>query len=329
MAKKGFVLSGSTTTGDLTLGNYIGALNQWTKMTEDFHAYFMVANLHSLTEYQEPKVLRERTLSFYAQYIALGLDPQKCTLFLQSQVPEHAELTWVLTCITPIGQLQRMTQFKDKAENQKQIQAGLLMYPVLMAADILLYRPDFVPVGQDQKQHLELCRDLVKYFNNRYGETFKEPEPLIPPMGAKIMSLQDPAKKMSKSDPDKNGMISILDEPKVLEKKIKRAVTDSGSQIKFDENNPGIANLMTIYSVLTGKKFAEIEKDFEGKLYGHLKVALAEIVIEKLKPVQERHRDLMNNRDHLEQAMKNGAEAARARASETLKIVYDRIGIIS
>jgi len=325
--KKGTVLSGSTTSGDLTLGNFIGAVDQWTKMTADYDAYFMVANLHSLTDYQDPKELRERTMSFFAQYIALGLDPSKCSLFVQSMVPEHAELTWVLTNVTPIGQLERMTQFKDKSENKKQINAGLLMYPVLMAADILLYRADFVPVGQDQKQHIELCRDLVKYFNNRYGEVFKEPAPLIPPKGAKIMSLADPSKKMSKSDPDKNGMISILDDPKAIEKKFKKAVTDSGTVVKYDENSAGIANLMTIHSCLSGKTFAEIEKDFEGKMYGHLKMTVAEIVIEKLKPVQERHRQLMNDRQELEALMKKGAEAARAKASATLRLVYDHVGI--
>lgn len=328
MSKNGIVLSGSTTTGDLTLGNYIGALDQWLKMIEKYNAYFMVANLHSLTEPQDPQELRERTFSFYAQYVAIGLDPSKCALFVQSMVPEHAELNWVLTNITPIGQLERMTQFKDKSENKKQINAGLLMYPVLMAADILLYRADFVPVGQDQKQHIELCRDMVKYFNNRFGETFKEPAPLIPEKGAKIMSLADPTKKMSKSDPDKNGMLSILDDPKTIEKKIKRAVTDSGTVVRYDEQNAGIANLMTIYSVLTGKDLSTIEKEFEGKMYGHLKVALAEIVIEKLKPIQERHRDLMNHRDHLSQLMKQGADAARARASETLRLVYDRVGVL-
>ncbi len=328
MAKKGTVLSGSTTSGDLTLGNFIGAVDQWTRMTQDFDCYFMVANLHSLTEFQDAKELRERTASFFAQYIALGLDPEKCSLFVQSQVPEHAELTWVLTNITPIGQLERMTQFKDKSENKKQIQAGLLMYPVLMAADILLYKADFVPVGKDQKQHVELCRDMVKYFNNRYGEVFKEPAPLIPPKGAKIMSLADPTKKMSKSDPDKGAMISIIDDPKQIEKKIKRAVTDSGTVVKYDENNAGIANLMTIHSVLSGKSYDEIEKEFEGKMYGHLKVALAEIVIEKLRPVQEKHRQLMADRTYLESLMKKGAESARSKASQTLKQVYDVVGIL-
>jgi tryptophanyl-tRNA synthetase len=312
----------------LTLGNFIGAVDQWTRMTQNYEAYFMVANLHALTEYQDPNELRERTASFYAQYIALGLDPTKCSLFVQSMVPEHAELTWVLNNVTPLGQLERMTQFKDKSENKKQINAGLLMYPVLMAADILLYQADLVPVGQDQKQHVELCRDIVKYFNNRYGEVFKEPKPMIPPKGAKIMSLADPAKKMSKSDPDKNGMISIIDDPKTIEKKIKRAVTDSGTVIKYDDKNAGIANLMTIHSCLTGKTYEDIEKEFEGKMYGHLKVALAEIVIEKLKPVQERHRELMSDRGQLEAFMKKGAESARRKASQTLRRVYDAVGIL-
>lgn len=328
MAKKGTVLSGSTTSGDLTLGNYIGALTQWTKMVEEFDAYFMVANLHSLTEYQDPKELHARTLSFYAQYIAVGLDPSKCTIFLQSQVPEHSELNWILTCVTPIGQLERMTQFKDKTEDKKQILAGLLMYPVLMASDILLYQADFVPVGQDQKQHIELCRDMVKYFNNKYGELFKEPAPLIPPKGAKIMSLADPSKKMSKSDPDKNGMLSILDDPKTIEKKLKRAVTDSGTRVAYDEANAGIANLMTIYSVITGKDYGTIEKEFEGKMYGHLKVAVAEAVVETFRPIQARHADLMKDPGHLESLMKSGAEKARARASATMLKVYNAIGVI-
>lgn len=329
MAKKGTVLSGSTTSGDLTLGNYIGALSQWTKLVEEYDAYFMVANLHSLTEYQDPKELRERVTSFFAQYIAVGLDPEKCSLFIQSMVPEHAELTWALTCVTPLGQLERMTQFKDKTEGKKQILSGLLMYPVLMTADILLYKADFVPVGQDQKQHLELARDTVKYFNNKYGEIFKEPAPLIPAKGAKIMSLADPTKKMSKSDADKNGMLSILDDPKTLEKKIKRAVTDSGTVVRFDENNAGIANLMTIYSVLTGKSYEAIEKEFEGKMYGHLKVAVAEIVVEAFKPIQARHAELMKDRGQLEAWMKSGAEKARAKAAVTMKQVYDAIGIVS
>lgn len=327
---KDTVLSGSTTSGDLTIGNYIGAVNQWTKMQEQYDCFYMVANLHSLTAYTDPKVLRERTESFFAQYIALGLDPSKCTLFVQSQVPEHAELNWVLSCIIPIGNLQRMTQFKDKSASQKNIMAGLLMYPVLMAADILLYQAKYVPVGHDQKQHLELARDMVEYFTAKYGETFTMPEPLIPPQkeGARIMSLVDPEKKMSKSDVDPNGSISILDDPKLIEKKIKRAVTDSGTQVLYNESSPGLANLMTIYAVLTGKKMPEIEKEFEGKMYGHLKVALAEVVVETLKPVQARHRELMADKTSLRALMDEGAERARERASKTMRLVYERMGII-
>lgn len=326
--QKPIVLSGSTTSGDLTIGNYIGAVNNWTKMLADYECYFMVANLHSLTTYQDPAALRERTESFFAQYIALGLDPDKSTLFVQSHVPEHSQLQWVLSCITPIGNLERMTQFKDKTAKQKSIMSGLLMYPVLMAADILLYNAKFVPVGEDQKQHLELCRDIVEYFQFKYGEVFTMPQPLIPPKGARIMSLADPDKKMSKSDVDPNGSLSILDEPKVLEKKIKRAVTDSGTRVAYNPENKGIANLMTIYSVLTGKTMEQIETEFDGKMYGHLKVALAEVVVETLKPVQERHKELMANRDHLRQLMSRGAERARERAGKTMALVYDKLGII-
>lgn len=325
---KPIVLSGSTTSGDLTLGNYIGAVNNWTKMLSDYECYFMVANLHSLTSYQDPAALRERTESFFAQYIALGLDPDKATLFVQSQVPEHSQLQWVLSCITPIGNLERMTQFKDKSAKEKSIMSGLLMYPVLMAADILLYNAKYVPVGEDQKQHLELCRDVVEYFHFKYGEVFTMPQPLIPPRGARIMSLADPDKKMSKSDVDPNGSLSILDEPKVLEKKIKRAVTDSGSRVAYNPENKGIANLLTVYSILTGKSMEQIESDFDGKMYGHLKVALSEVVIETLRPVQSKHKDLMNHRDHLRALMTRGAERARARAARTMTQVYDKLGIV-
>ncbi len=326
--KKDIVLSGSTTSGDLTIGNYIGAITNWTQMVEDYDAYFMAANLHSLTTYQDPKVLRERTDSFFAQYIALGLDPDKCTLFVQSHVPEHSQLQWVLSCVTPLGNLQRMTQFKEKAEKQKSIMAGLLMYPVLMAADILLYQAKYVPVGEDQKQHLELCRDLVEYFHAKYGPAFTMPQPLIAKQGARIMSLSDPTKKMSKSDTESGGSVFILDEPKVIEKKIKRAVTDSGTEIVYNPENHGIANLMTIYSVLTKKTIPEVEAEFAGKLYGHLKVALAEVVIETLKPVQARHKELMADRAQLHAIMKKGAERARALAGQTMSKVYDLVGII-
>lgn len=328
MKQKEIVLSGSTPSGNLTIGNYIGAISQWTRMVEDYQTFFMVANLHALTTPEGSKDLLPRTESFFAQYIALGLDPQKATLFVQSMVPEHAELQWALSCITPIGNLQRMTQFKDKSATQKSILSGLLMYPVLMASDILLYQAKYVPVGHDQKQHLELARDLVEYFHAAYGPAFTMPEPLIPKTGARIMSLADPTKKMSKSDADPMGTISILDEPKSIEKKIKRAVTDSGTQVLYNEQNAGIANLMTIYSILTGKDMPAIEKEFEGKMYGHLKVALAEVVIETLKPVQERYNQLITNRDHIRTLMRVGSDRAREQASKTMKAVYERMGVI-
>ena len=322
------LLSGSTVTGDLTIGNYIGAINNWKKLQDDYNCFYMVADLHGLTVYQDPKAFKERSLSFFAQYIALGLDPDKNTIFLQSHIHEHAELTWILSCLTPMGYLNRMTQFKDKsAKNEKNINAGLYTYPVLMASDILLYQVDLVPVGEDQKQHLELCRDIVSFFQNRYGETFKLPEPYIAKMGARIMSLQDPTKKMSKSDDNPNSFISIIDPPKTIIKKVKSAVTDSGTEVKYDEEKAGISNLLTMYSVLSGKAISEIENDYVGKMYGHLKIDLADLVVETLKPVQEKYADLMKNKDHLHQLMKQGSEKARVVASKTLDTVYDKVGL--
>lgn len=325
------ILSGSTVTGDLTLGNYIGALNNWKSLQQDYDCYYFLADLHALTVQQDPKVLKERTYSFFAQYLALGLDPQKNTIFVQSHIPEHTQLAWILTCLTPMGYLNRMTQFKEKSEKHvKNINAGLFTYPTLMAADILLYQADLVPVGEDQRQHLELCRDIVGFFENRYGEgTFKMPEAYVGKMGARIMSLQDPTKKMSKSDENEKNFVSIIDDPKKLEKKIKGAATDSGTEIKYDvENKAGLSNLMTIYSVLSGKTYAQIEADYVGKMYGHLKVDLAELVVETLRPVQEKYHDLMKNRDHLDALMKSGADRARGRASSTLKAVYEKTGLV-
>lgn len=327
--KKDIVLSASTTTGNITLGNYIGAITNWKDLLSHYDSYFMVANLHSMTVYQEPKELKLRTESFYAQYIAMGLDPKKCTLFIQSHVPEHAELQWILSCIVPLGNLNRMTQFKDKSATQKSILSGLLMYPVLMAADILLYKAKYVPVGEDQKQHLELCRDIVTYFENTYGELFKMPEAMIPKQGARIMSLIEPDKKMSKSDTNPDNYISILDDPKLIEKKIKRATTDSGSRVFYNVDNKGIANLMTIYSTLTQKSFDEIEAEFEGKMYGHFKLAVAEVIIETFKPVQSEYKRLIDNKDYLYDNMKIGADKARETASQTLKEVYSRVGILN
>lgn len=327
---KKVILSGSTVTGDLTLGNYIGAINNWKKLQEDFNCHYFIADLHALTVAQDPKALRERCYSFYAQYLALGLDPDKNTIFVQSHIYEHAELAWILTCLTPIGNLNRMTQFKEKSANTKNINAGLFSYPVLMAADILLYQADMVPVGDDQRQHMELCRDIVVWFENRYGEGhLKMPDAFIGKSGARIMSLQDPTKKMSKSDENEKNFVSIIDSPKKILKKIKSAQTDSDTVVSFDpENKAGLANLLTIYSVLSEKSIEEICKDYEGKMYGHLKVDLADLVVETLKPVQEKYADLMKNKDHLEDLMAKGAAKARMRAAVTLKMVYEITGLI-
>jgi tryptophanyl-tRNA synthetase len=331
MENKKTILSGSTTTGDLTIGNYIGAISNWKKLQDEYDCLYFLADLHALTVKQDPQKLQDRCFSFFSQYLALGLDPDKNILFVQSQVPEHAELTWVLTCLTPMGYLNRMTQFKEKSQkNIKNINAGLYTYPILMAADILLYQADMVPVGEDQKQHLELCRDIVTFFSNRYGEgTFKMPEPYIGKVGARIMSLQEPTSKMSKSDENEKNYVSIIDTPKKIQKKIKSAVTDSDSVIEFDpDQKAGLANLLTIYSAFSDKSIEEIVKDYEGKLYGHLKVDLAELVVESLRPVREKYDDLMKNRDYLHQLMGEGAVRAGERAQKTLKLVYEKSGLI-
>lgn len=325
------ILSGSTVTGNLTLGNYIGAIHSWKQLQEDYDCLYFIADLHALTVHQDPKVLHERSYSFFAQYLALGLDPVKNVIFVQSHIQQHAELTWILTCLTPMGFLNRMTQFKEKSEkHEKNINAGLYTYPVLMAADILLYQADLVPVGEDQRQHLELTRDIVGFFNHRYGEgVFKLPDAYVPKMGARIMSLQDPEKKMSKSDENEKNYVAVIDDPKKIEKKIKSATTDSGTDIKFDpENKAGLSNLMTIYSVLGGLTTQEIEKRYEGKMYGHLKVDLADLVVETLRPVREKYDDLMKNRDYLDQLMKSGSDRAAERASKTLNQVYKTVGLI-
>ena len=325
------ILSGSTVTGDLTLGNYIGAINNWKNLQEDYDCLYFLADLHALTVFQDPKVLRERTYSFFAQYLALGLDPNKNIIFAQSHVHEHAELMWILTCLTPMGYLNRMTQFKEKAEKHvKNVNAGLYTYPILMASDILLYQADLVPVGEDQRQHLELTRDIVGFFENRYGEgTFKLPDAYVGKLGARIMSLQDPEKKMSKSDENEKNFVSIIEDSKKIEKKIKSATTDSGTDIKFDaDNKAGLSNLMTIYSVLSGKTIEQIEIEYQGKMYGHLKVDLAELVVETLKPVREKYDDLMKNRDYLDQLLKSGAARAQTRARVTLDKVYNKVGLL-
>ena len=332
MSIKKTILSGSTVTGDLTLGNYIGAINNWKKLQIDYDCLYFLADLHALTVYQDPKVLKERTYSFFAQYLALGLDPKKNIIFVQSHIPEHAELAWVLTCLTPMGYLNRMTQFKEKSEKHiKNINAGLYTYPVLMAADILLYQADMVPVGEDQRQHLELCRDIVGFFENRYGAgILKMPEAYVGKMGARIMSLQEPEKKMSKSDENEKNFVSIIDDPKKIEKKIKSATTDSGSEIKFDQTNKaGLSNLMTIYSVLSGKTIDQLELDYAGKMYGHLKVDLAELVVETLRPVREKYDQLMKDKGYLDLLMDEGSHRAKKIAKSTLDKVYQSIGLIN
>ncbi len=322
-------LSGSAPSGNLTLGNFIGAIRNWNALQEEYNCYYMVVDLHSITAKQDPQQLRARSLDFYAQYLACGLDPEKNVLFLQSHVAEHAELAWVLNCFTPYGDLTRMTQFKDKSQKHpKNINAGLFNYPVLMAADILLYDAHVVPVGEDQKQHLELTRDVAIRFNNELGDTFVVPEPFIPKVGARIMALQDPERKMDKSDPNPNNTVFLLDEPKLIEKKLKSATTDSGSEVKFDESKPGIANLIQIFSALTGKTIPEVETHFSGKMYGHVKMELGALVSETLRPIREKHAQLMKEPAYLQEVMKKNALRARAHAAQTLARVYEKVGFL-
>ena len=329
MSKK-IILSGIQATGRLTLGNYLGAINNWVHMQEEYDCYYMIANLHTLTVRNTPEELRENTLKILATYIAAGLDPEKNTLFIQSQVNEHAELGWILDCYTYMGELSRMTQFKDKSKKHADnINAGLFTYPALMAADILLYKADLVPVGDDQRQHLEITRDIALRFNKLYGETFVIPEAYVRKESARIMGLQDPLSKMSKSSTNPNDVIFIEDEPEVIIKKFKKAVTDSENKVKFDpENKPGVSNLMQIYSAITSKTMSDIEKEFEGKGYGDFKMTVANSVVETLKPVQEKYKELLENKEYLKEIYEKGAEDARRLASKTLREVKDKIGII-
>lgn len=327
------VLSGIQTTGGMTIGNYIGAINQWLKLQQDHDCFFMLADLHAITVRQDPETLRERTLDGVALYTACGIDPERSGLFVQSQVIEHAQLAWVLNCYAQMGELNRMTQFKDKSsKNTNNINVGLFSYPVLQAADILLYQADKVPVGDDQKQHLELTRDIATRFNNIYGDVFKVPEPFIPEFGARVMSLQDPTKKMSKSDDNPNGYIMLLDEPKKIEKKLKRAVTDSDEQarIYFDtEEKPGVSNLLTLLSVATGKTIEELVPAYEDKMYGHLKKDTAEAVVAMVEPIQARFNEIREDKGELERIMKLGADKASARAAQTLAAVYKAVGFVA
>lgn len=322
------IFSGAQPTGNLHLGNYLGALKNWVALQDEYESFFCIVNLHAITLPQNPEILRQKTLDLARIYLASGINPEKSTVFLQSDVSEHAELAWVLSCSTRMGELERMTQFKDKGKgNAERAGVGLFTYPVLMAADILLYQTHLVPVGQDQKQHLELSRDLAERFNRDFGETFVVPEPYIPPVGARIQSLQDPSKKMSKSDENANGSIFLLDDADTILKKFKKAVTDSGTEITFDETRPAINNLLTIYRLMTGKTPEECEANFVGKGYGHFKTELAEAVIELLKPFQEKVRDYTD--EDLKRILKSGAEKARSVARETLTDVYEKTGIVS
>ena len=320
------ILSGAQPTGELHLGNYIGALKNWVALQEEYESFFCIVNLHAITLPQNPAELRKKTLDLARVYLASGVDPQQSTVFVQSDVPQHAELAWVLNCVARIGELERMTQFKDKSGGKgEKVSVGLFTYPILMAADILLYQANLVPVGQDQKQHLELTRDLAARFNRDFGETFEIPEPFIPKVGAKIMSLAEPLKKMSKSDENLNATIFLNDSPDTILKKFKKAQTDSATEIVFDENRPGVDNLLTIYQVVTEKSRGEIESHFSGKGYGHLKVELAEAVIEYLKPFQAKMAEIDDA--ELAKLLKIGAEKARDVASETLLKVYQKTGL--
>lgn len=329
MSKK-IILSGIQSTGKLTLGNYLGAINNWVQMQEEYDCYYMIANLHSLTVRNDPETLRNNTLKVLAMYVAAGLDPEKNTIFIQSQVKEHAELGWILDCYTYMGELSRMTQFKDKAaKHADNINAGLFTYPALMAADILLYQANLVPVGQDQQQHLEITRNIAERFNKLYGKTFTIPEGYYGKASAKIMGLQDPTAKMSKSATNPNDVILLEDEPDVIIKKFKKAVTDSENKVRFDpENKPGVSNLMQIYSSITGLKMEEIEKEFENYGYGDFKTKVAETVVAKLEPIQKKYKELLENKEYLEKIYTEGANRARKLASKTLDEVKERIGIL-
>lgn len=327
--KKPVILSGMQSTGVLTIGHLTGALNNWVKMQNEFECYLMIADLHALTVRNEPKKLRKSTMDAAAMYLAAGIDPGKSTLFIQSHVPAHSQLAWVLNCYTGMGECSRMTQFKDKSDkNPENINVGLFSYPVLMASDILLYQADRVPVGEDQKQHLELTRNLAQRFNHNYSETFKVPEPYIPKIGARIMSLQEPTKKMSKSDENFKATIFLTDSDSEIKNKIKRAVTDSGSEVKYADDKPGVKNLMTLFNVATGASFDDIEKEFAGKGYGDFKSAVADEVADYIKPIRNRYEEISKDKKYLSQVLADGAEAANRTAFKTLRKVYKKIGLV-
>ncbi|MFT4994206.1 MAG: tryptophanyl-tRNA synthetase [Paraglaciecola sp.] len=330
---KSIVLSGCQPSGQLTIGNYMGALRQWVDMQDQHDCLYMLVDLHAITVRQDPKALYAACLDGLALYLACGIDPAKSTIFMQSHVPEHAQLAWVMNCYTQMGELNRMTQFKDKsAKNISNINVGLYSYPDLMAADILAYQANIVPVGEDQKQHLELTRDIANRFNNLYGDVFAVPEPYIPEFGARVMSLQDPAKKMSKSDDNPNNFVGLLEDPKKIAKKIKRGVTDSDDQarIYFDvAEKPGVSNLLSLLSCATGNSIASLLPHYEDKMYGHLKGDVADAVVALIEPIQEKFHRLRDDRTELNRIMGEGAQKASARAAVTLAKVYEAIGFVA
>ena len=325
------IFSGIQPSGDLTLGSYMGAIKNWVPLQDEYDCIYCIVDMHAITVRQDPALLRRRTLEQLAQYIACGLDPEKNTLFIQSHVPAHAELGWVLNCYTMFGELSRMTQFKDKsAKHKDNINGGLFTYPALMAADILLYQPDFVPVGEDQKQHVELTRNIVQRFNGIYGDVFKMPEPYIPKAGARIMGLTTPDSKMSKSIPE--GCVFLMEKPEDIARKFKRAITDSDTErcVHFDpEHKPGVANLMNIYSAVTGKTFEEIEAEFDGLGYGKFKPAVGEAVVECLRPIREEATHILADKAYLEKVYTEGAQKASYVANKTLRKVYKKVGFVA
>lgn len=325
---KAVLYSAIQPTNNLTIGNYIGTLRGWKSLQNDYDCIFAIANMHAITVRQNPAELRQKTLSLAALFLACGVDPEKCVLYVQSHVHEHAELCWALNTITYVGEMERMTQFKDKsAKHADNINMGLMDYPVLMAADILLYQTDLVPVGLDQRQHVEIARDIAQRFNNAFSPTFKAPEAMFPKVGAKICDLQEPTKKMSKSAENPNGSIFLTDDKDTVIRKFKRAVTDSGAEIKYDpENKPGVSNLLSIYSVFADKSMAEAEADFAGKGYGEFKLAVGEAVADKLAPIQSEQAKIIADKDYLNGVLKAGAEKASFRARKTLSKVYKKIG---
>ncbi|WP_148709042.1 tryptophan--tRNA ligase [Falsibacillus albus] len=321
------IFSGIQPSGTITLGNYIGAMKQFVDLQNEYNCYFCIVDQHAITVPQDRLELRKNIKSLAALYLAVGIDPEKTTLFIQSEVPAHAQAGWMLQCVAYIGELERMTQFKDKSHGKEAVSAGLLTYPPLMSADILLYKTDLVPVGEDQKQHIELTRDLAERFNKKYNDIFRIPEVRIPKVGARVMSLQDPMKKMSKSDPNKKAFITLLDDPKQIEKKIKSAVTDSDGIVKYDkENKPGVSNLLSIYSILGKKSVDELEAYYEGKGYGEFKSDLAQLVVETIQPIQEKYNALMESTE-LDEILDKGAEKANYAAMKMVKKMENAMGL--